>query len=64
MLFGCVGLSGFAANAEALSSAGIEAERIYINVDTSGANSILNQLHSKIPHRNEIIEKVGEFLND
>ena len=35
MLFGCVGLSGFAANAEALSSAGIEADNSSVSLEAS-----------------------------
>lgn len=39
-------------------------EKIYIDVDTDGGNSLLDRLHSKAPHRTPVCNKVIEYLED
>ena len=42
----------------------IQMEKIYIDVDTDGGNSLLDRLHSKAPHRTCIIQKVCSYLDE
>ena len=42
----------------------IQIEKIFVDVDTDGGNSILSRLHSKIPHRTCILRKVCSYLNE
>lgn len=42
----------------------IQMEKIFVDVDTDGGNSILSRLHSKIPHRTCIVQKVYSYLNE
>ena len=40
----------------------ISVERIFVNIDSNGGNNILLNLHSKMMHRNIVINKVEEYL--
>jgi hypothetical protein len=42
----------------------IQIEKIFVDVDTDGGNSISSRLHSKIPHRTCILQKVCSYLNE
>ena len=42
----------------------IQIEKIFVDVDTDGGNSIFSRLHSKIPHRTCILQKVCSYLNE
>ena len=41
----------------------IDCEGIYLFVDADGGNSWWSILHNKIPHRNEVMEKIYDILN-
>ena len=42
----------------------IQMKKIFVDVDTDGGNSIFSRLHSKIPHRTCILQKVCSYLNE
>lgn len=42
----------------------IDMAKILVCVDTQGDNSIASLLHSKIPHREKVLDMVIKFLND
>lgn len=46
----------------------IDFEKIFVLIDTNGGNSLINtalgHLHSKVPHREEVMQKVTEFLSE
>lgn len=42
----------------------IAMEKIYVNFDTNGGNSMLSMLHSKMQHRTEVMSKVFEYLQE
>ena len=39
-------------------------ERILVDVDTDGGNNIASRLHSKIPHREQVINKIIDYLGE
>ena len=40
----------------------IDFERIFVNIDSNGGNSYGSHLHSKMPHREVVMEQVYEYL--
>ena len=42
----------------------IDFEKIFINIDTDGGNSIIDRFHSKMPQREEVADKVIEYLTE
>lgn len=42
----------------------IQMEKIFIDVDTNGGNSLLSLLHNKIPHRVCIMKKIYAYLEE
>lgn len=42
----------------------INFEGIYIIIDSNGGNTVLQNLHNKIPHRDIAIKKVKSYLLD
>ena len=42
----------------------INFEKILVNIDTDGGNSLTSHFHSKMPHRIDVIEKVIEYLEE
>ena len=39
-------------------------EKIYVNIDTNGGNSLTSHFHGKMTHRIDVIEKVKEYLEE
>ena len=39
-------------------------ERIFVNVDANGGNSMTDHFHGKMPHRQVVMEQVMDFLSD
>ena len=39
-------------------------ERIFVNVDANGGNSMTDHFHGKLPHRQVVMAQVVEFLSD
>ncbi len=43
----------------------IDFEKMFVNIDTDGGNNLFtSRFHSKMPHREVVIDKVGEFLSE
>lgn len=42
----------------------INFEKILVNIDTNGGNSLTSHFHSKMPHRIDVINKVIEYLEE
>lgn len=42
----------------------INFEEIFINIDSNGGNSLIDHLHGKMPHREIVMEKVFDYLNE
>lgn len=40
----------------------IEFEKIYVCIDTDGGNSLTDHFHGKMPHREDVVNKVLEYL--
>ena len=40
--------------------------KIFVNIDIGGGNALSsdNNFHGKMPHRQVVMKKVGDFLND
>ena len=42
----------------------IDFEKIFVLIDTDGGNSLLDRLHSKMQHRQSVMNKVLSFLSE
>ena len=42
----------------------IQMKKILIIVDADGGNSLIDHLHSKMPHRNSVLKNVMNYLNE
>lgn len=42
----------------------INFEKILVNIDTDGGNSLTGHFHSKMPHRTDVIDKIIEYLEE
>ena len=42
----------------------IDFEKIFINIDTDGGNSLIDHFHGKMPHRIDVINKVKDYLEE
>ena len=62
-MVGLLSQIGWTENAGDTPNEKIDMEKIVVYVDTDGDNSLISRLHSKIPHREKVIEKVIEFIN-
>ncbi len=42
----------------------IQFEKIFVNIDSDGGNSMISHLHGKMPHREVVMDKVLEYLEE
>ena len=40
----------------------IQMEKILVDVDMNGGNSLISRLHNKIPHRESVIDNIINYL--
>lgn len=40
----------------------IQMEKILVDVDMNGRNSLISELHNKIPHRESVIDNIINYL--
>ena len=54
----------FPLNETGMPTKKIDFEKIFINIDTDGGNSLVDHFHSKMTHRIDVINKVKNYLEE